>query len=191
MRLNPDCIRDILISFKDKIDLSIPYIVNETNCKDISDKYSSEELCYHTRQCLYDFLTGIDKGNCIEIRGISPVGHDFLVYFYNEKDWIEINKIADKVGSCSIETLKHIFILRKIKETEMKNSKGGKKMEYHFYDENLERKVVTKEERIEHLKKLSKELREQLFEKPKTLLPDEVEYFISIFKAELEHLYKN
>lgn len=64
-------------------------------------------------------------------------------------------------------------------------------MEYHFYDENLERKVVTKEERIEHLKNLSKKLREQLFEKPKTLLPDEVEYFISIFKAELEHLYKN
>lgn len=63
-------------------------------------------------------------------------------------------------------------------------------MEYHFYDENLERKVVTKEERIEHLKNLSKKLREQLFEKPQTLLPDEVEYFISIFKAELKHLYK-
>ena len=44
MRLNPDCIRDILISFKDKIDLSIPYIVNETSCKDICDKYSSKEL---------------------------------------------------------------------------------------------------------------------------------------------------
>jgi hypothetical protein len=192
MRLNPDCIRDILISFNDKIDLSIPYIVKEINCKDICDKYSSKELCYHMKQCLYhDFLTGTDKGNCIEVKGISLVGNDFLAYFYDEKDWIEINKIADKVGSRSIETLKHIFILRKIKETEMKNSKGGKKMEYHFYDENLERKVVTKEERIEHLKNLSKKLREQLFEKPKTLLPDEVEYFISIFKAELEHLYKN
>lgn len=113
MRLNPDCIRDILISFNDKIDLSIPYIVKEINCKDICDKYSVEELYYHVRQCLYhDFLTGIDKGNCIEIREISPVGHDFLVYFYDEKDWIEINKIADKVGSRSIEVLKQISILR-------------------------------------------------------------------------------
>lgn len=130
MRLNPDCIRDILISFNDKIDLSIPYIVNETNCKDICDKYSAEELYYHVRQCLYhDFLTGTDKGNCIEVKGISLVGNDFLAYFYDEKDWIEINKIADKVGSCSIETLKHIFILRKIKETEMKNRKGGNKLD--------------------------------------------------------------
>ena len=54
-------------------------------------------------------------------------------------------------------------------------------MKYHFPDGE----IATKEERIEHLKKLSKDLREQLFEKPKTLLPDEIEYFISIFKAEL------
>lgn len=64
---------------------------------------------------------------------------------------------------------------------------GGERMKYHFPDGE----IATKEERIEHLKKLSKDLREQLFEKPKTLLPDEIEYFISIFKAELEHLYKN
>lgn len=64
---------------------------------------------------------------------------------------------------------------------------GGERMKYRFPDGE----IATKEERIEHLKKLSKDLREQLFEKPKTLLPDEVEYFISIFKAELEHLYKD
>lgn len=117
MRLNPDCIRDILISFNDKIDLSIPYIVKEINCKDICDKYSVEELYYHVRQCLYhDFLTGIDKGNCIEIRGISPVGYDFLAYFYDEKDWIEINKIATEIGTHSLETLKQISVLRKMKE---------------------------------------------------------------------------
>lgn len=130
MRLNPDCIRDILISFKDKIDLSIPYIVNEANCKDICDKYSSKELCYHVRQCLYHgFITGTDKGNCIEVKGISPVGHDFLSYFYNEKDWIEINKIADKAGSHSLEALIQISIIRKIKEIEMKNRKGGNKLD--------------------------------------------------------------
>lgn len=114
MRLNPDCIRDILISFNDKIDLSIPYIVKEINCKDICDNYSSKELCYHVKQCLYNnFLTGTEKGNCIEIKTISSLGHDFLSYFYNEKDWIEINKIADKVGSHSLEVLKQISILRR------------------------------------------------------------------------------
>lgn len=129
MRLNPDCIRDILISFKDKIDLSIPYIVNEANCKDICDKYSSKELCYHVRQCLYhDFITGTDKGKCIEVKEISPIGHGFLAYFYDEKDWIEINKIATEIGTHSLEALKQISILKKIKEIEMKNSKGGNKM---------------------------------------------------------------
>lgn len=50
--------------------------------------------------------------------------------------------------------------------------------------------VVTTEERIEHLKKLSEKLREQLFKDRETLFPDEIEYFTTIFKAELEHLYK-
>lgn len=181
MRLNPDCIRDILISFKDKIDLSIPYIVNEANCKDICDKYSSKELCYHVRQCLYhDFITGTDKGNCIEVKGISPVGHDFLSYFYDEKDWIEINKIATEIGTHSLEALKQISILRKIKEIEMKNSKGGIKM--------LTTKTIKgiKEERINKIKSLSSEILKLM--QDSEFSNEEAEVLLKFVKIEYEFL---
>lgn len=64
-------------------------------------------------------------------------------------------------------------------------------MKYYFKNKNGINVVVIKEERIEHLKSLSKKLREQLFEDTKTLFPDEIDYFITILKAELEHMYKN
>lgn len=73
----------------------------------------------------------------------------------------------------------------------MENKKGGKRVEYYFKNKNGINVVATKEERIEHLKSLSKKLREQLFENTETLFPDEIYYFISIFKAELEHILIN
>lgn len=64
-------------------------------------------------------------------------------------------------------------------------------MEYYFKNKNGINVTVSKEERIEHLKSLSKKLREQLFEDTEMLFPDEIDYFITILKAELEHMYKN
>lgn len=181
MRLNTDCIRDILISFKDKIDLSIPHIVNEANCKDICDKYSSKELCYHVRQCLYhDFITGTDKGNCIEVKGISPIGHGFLSYFYDEKDWIEINKIATEIGLHSLETLKQISILRKIKEIEMKNSKGGNKML------TAKKEKEFKKEQINKIKSLSSEILKLM--QDNNLSNEEAKVLLNFVEIEYEFL---
>ena len=64
-------------------------------------------------------------------------------------------------------------------------------MEYYFKNKNGINVVATKEERIEHLKSLSKKLREQLSEDVEIFFPDEIDYFISIFKAELEHILIN
>ena len=64
-------------------------------------------------------------------------------------------------------------------------------MEYYFCNKDGTKTIIKKEERIEQLKNLSKKLREQLFEDTKILFPDEIDYFITILKAELEHMYKN
>ncbi|WP_304158921.1 hypothetical protein [Fusobacterium ulcerans] len=64
-------------------------------------------------------------------------------------------------------------------------------MEYYFKNKNGINVTASKEERIEHLKSLSKKLREQLFKDTEMLFPDEINYFITILKAELEHMYKN
>lgn len=69
--------------------------------------------------------------------------------------------------------------------------KGGEGVEYYFKNKNGINVVATKEDRIEHLKNLSKKLREELSKDTETLFPDEIDYFISIFKAELEHVLIN
>lgn len=64
-------------------------------------------------------------------------------------------------------------------------------MKYYFKNKNGINVVARKEERIEHLKNLSKKLSKQLSEDTETLFPDEIDYFITILKAELEHIHLN
>lgn len=64
-------------------------------------------------------------------------------------------------------------------------------MKYYFRNKDGTKTVIKKEERIEHLKNLSKKLRKQLSEDTEILFPDEIYYFITILKAELEHILTN
>ena len=57
-----------------------------------------------------------------------------------------------------------------------------------FKNENGERVTVTESERLEHLKTLVKETREQILVKSTNLFPDEIDYFCESLKLELEFL---
>ena len=52
MKLNPDCIRDILLEVEEKTDLS--HFVEFTEAEPITGRlarYSSSEIVYHIKQC--------------------------------------------------------------------------------------------------------------------------------------------
>ncbi|WP_339010487.1 DUF2513 domain-containing protein [Fusobacterium varium] len=111
MRLNPDCIRDILLKLEEITDGSIVFDVGEYNYQEYTDKYSSQEFYYHVRQCFYhNFLIGTDRGNYINVRDISPAGHAFLENIRNDNNWNKTKEIATKVGSFSLNALKDIAV---------------------------------------------------------------------------------
>lgn len=113
MKLNPDCIRDILLSVEDNSDF-----LHATEYKYASPKfprlslYSQEEVAYHVMQCknanlIYD-VHFYDGGKTIDIRDLTPNGHAFLANIRENKIWTGVKAISAKVGSASLDAITQI-----------------------------------------------------------------------------------
>lgn len=77
MKLNPDCIRDILLAVEAICDTG-HYFDSRIDLDKIHGSYSVEEIAYHARQCdmagmFYKFKRGIDGG--WEVVDLTPKGH--------------------------------------------------------------------------------------------------------------------
>ena len=107
MRLNPDCIRDILLCVEEKIDSN-----NESlsigDLKKMLPDYDANTLCYHVMQ--------IDRANLVigvvyilngpvSIRDLSPKGHEFLANIRSNSNWNRVKGISEKVGSASLDAI--------------------------------------------------------------------------------------
>lgn len=112
MKLNPDCVRDILLEIEATTDLShyqkfSPGSITEERFS----KYSEDELFYHMKQCeLSGFLNGVSwdmSGGC-SILYLSPRGHQFLENIREDNNWNKTKKIAKNVGSSSLNVLTDI-----------------------------------------------------------------------------------
>ena len=110
MKINPDCIRDILIHIENFEYDSMHTI--EQMCSDMTN-YSYEELDYH---CVHLYEAGFIKATTVNIRGghlpkISRVydltyqGHQFLEDIRPDNIWSKTKDSAKKIGSFSINTL--------------------------------------------------------------------------------------
>lgn len=109
MKLNPDCVRDIL------------FVVEEysTYSNDVSEdklyeklipKYSQEEILYHVRQCEHSglFLKAQHYFGGFSIQDLSPYGHQFINDIRQDTNWDRTKDIAKNVGSFSLDVLKDI-----------------------------------------------------------------------------------
>lgn len=111
MKLNPDCIRDILFVIEE---LSTPshYI----DSKDIEKKlpaYTVDEVRYHIRQLQLSKLILLPpnpytlKGRC-SIKDLTPEGHKFIANIRQDTNWNKVKQISEKVGSNSIHVISTI-----------------------------------------------------------------------------------
>lgn len=108
MRLNPECIRDILICVEDNTGLS-KGVGSETIC-DLNPQYSKDEIIYHIRQCKFHkfiFIT-VEIRDSILISDLTPLGHEFLADTRSNNVWNKTKSIATKVGSNSLAALAQI-----------------------------------------------------------------------------------
>ena len=99
MKLNPDCVRGILLTIEEKCDFSTSwyYSKNELESKYLT-KYSHEEIIYHIGQCdksgLIDGVAYYDGGDSILIGDLSPYGHEFLANIRTETVWKKLSKLS-------------------------------------------------------------------------------------------------
>lgn len=111
IRLNPDCIRDILLVVEENSSFS-NYVTTKDFSKSVKIKnYDAETLLYHIRQARdAGLLTDVKftLGGYFLIKDLSPKGHEFLANIRKDDNWSKTKAIATKVGSLSLNALTSI-----------------------------------------------------------------------------------
>lgn len=109
MKLNPDLIRDILLTVEDATSLHEWFYYPKSYSR--LDVYNEDEALYHLRQCElsgFFIIPNMDLGDTFAIKDLSPLGHKFIENIRAEKNWIETKSIAKRVGSFSLNILEDI-----------------------------------------------------------------------------------
>lgn len=106
MKLNPDCIRDILLCVEEKgFDKSIQFseIIASLN------QYEEETILYHIRQCdCNKFFTKVSYYECGKVGiifDLTPKAHEFLANIRSDTMWSKIKDKALKFGDISLPIL--------------------------------------------------------------------------------------
>lgn len=111
MKLNPDCIRDILIVIEEHTSYKIGVSYPSDSFSSISNLYSDMMIRYHILQAskagLIE-LSQIDSFENMKIDDLTPTGHDFLNNIRSDNTWSSIKSICQKVGSTSLSALVQI-----------------------------------------------------------------------------------
>lgn len=112
MKLNPDCVRDVLLTVEEETDFNQMWTYTfETIPKTLSP-YSHQEIIYHIAQCekssLIDGFKSYDDGDMIVVGDLTPDGHEFLANIRSETLWRDVKDVGKKVGSFSLSSLMQI-----------------------------------------------------------------------------------
>lgn len=114
MKLNPDCIRHILLTVEENTGINslMRYPLDEGEYE-LLTPYSYEEVYYHIKQCeLSGFLTEVNwflGGECL-ISDLTPHGHEFIANIRSDNNWSKTKETAKKVGSFSLDALTKIAV---------------------------------------------------------------------------------
>ncbi len=98
MKLNPDCIRDILIQCENVITFNNSYYYARGSSSSLAEKYSHDEIIYHIKQAKDAGLisTGpfYDAGESVHITDLTPAGHEFLANARTETVWNKLKSMG-------------------------------------------------------------------------------------------------
>lgn len=113
MKLNPDCVRNILLTAENEIGYSQDMRYSAESDYKLLNQYSSDEVFYHIDQCeMSGLIVNVSRtmDRVYYIRDISPSGHEFLANIRSDNIWNKTKDIAKKVGSISLHSLTKIAI---------------------------------------------------------------------------------
>ena len=115
MRLNPSCIRAILLAVENKTDFKTPFVYDKESPKsDYLAEFSHEEILYHIKQAhdagFFDGITYYNAGNLIYIGDLSFKGHEFLANIRNDTFYNKVKDIGAELGVQSLKDLTQIAL---------------------------------------------------------------------------------
>ena len=112
VKLNPDCVRDILLEVEEGATWERPYSYSIIeNPPSRLEAYETGEIIYHVRQCE---LGGYLDGYCsyldgsFVVDGLTPKGHAFVADLRSDTVWNRTKSRAAKIGLGSLDVLKDI-----------------------------------------------------------------------------------
>lgn len=111
MKLNPDCIRDILLAIEKTSDFDNVFYLDDENYDSLVPGYDFNTVMYHLRQCdLYGYLYNSSiscTGSC-SVVDLTPKAHEFINNIRKDTNWNKTKEVAGKVGSFSLNVLSQI-----------------------------------------------------------------------------------
>jgi len=112
LKLNPDCIRDILIYIEDNSRvIQGKYNPVPLNGMLAEYEYPIEELVYHLQQLELDGLVSdveYDYTGEYAVKDLTPDGHRFLANIRHDDAWDKTKEITRSAGGLSIQMLKNV-----------------------------------------------------------------------------------
>lgn len=111
MKLNVDCVRDILLYLEDKIDTINDCVDFDELCSEFANKYDRNTLHYHINQIskskLVDSVFYCDDEPEL-INDLSPAGHEFIANIRSNTVWNKTKDISKNIGCTSLNAFKDI-----------------------------------------------------------------------------------
>lgn len=119
MKINYDCVRDVLFYLENKLDLneSLDYV--EIPMKSITasnelSKYTPKDIAYTIYKLAEaEYIIAGELHHDIRqyyysVRSITYSGHEFIESVRTDKKWTEIKKVCSVIGGVALSTIKAI-----------------------------------------------------------------------------------
>lgn len=111
MKLDPDCLRDILLLVEKKSSFEGMFSYSDFMNSDLVNKYDTGKIFYHIKQAaMSNLITKVTwtKDPDFSFSDLTPEGHKFINDIRNEQNWEKTKSVAKSIGSFSIDALKSI-----------------------------------------------------------------------------------
>lgn len=113
MKLNPDCIRDILFAIEDLSTPNSLILSNQLAETKFLKNYSDDEILYHLQQLDWSgYIVTPNKNKTIDglyfVNDLSPIGHEFISNIRKDTNWNKVKSISKEVGSETLTSIKSI-----------------------------------------------------------------------------------
>lgn len=109
MRIDNDCVRDILFVIEKTSTIDSPSYINTSAslCNELL-AYGREKLDYHIRYLLMKELIFNPLPHAVNLYDLTPEGHEFLSDIRDDNNWHKIKSVSSSIGFASLKVISSI-----------------------------------------------------------------------------------